>query len=72
MAKTKTTKDLKTVSLPDLANLVSEKEEALRAFRFGVAGSKVKNVKEGSKLKKGIARVLTEISLREKNGRVNK
>ncbi|MFA5841790.1 MAG: 50S ribosomal protein L29 [Candidatus Paceibacterota bacterium] len=71
MAKAKTTKDLKTESMANLAKLVSEKQEALRVFRFGVAGSKVKNVKEGDKLRKSIARVLTEINLRKKGGRDN-
>ena len=31
---------------------VQEKHEKLRAFRFGIAGSKVRNVKEGKNLKK--------------------
>ncbi len=53
----------------DLTKLAAEKREALRVFRFGVAGSKVKNVKEGSALKKEIARILTETALRKKEGR---
>ena len=40
----------------------NEKLEALQAFRFGGAGSKVKNVKEGRNLRKDIARILTAIS----------
>lgn len=68
MAKAKTTKDLKTVSEADLMKLVSDAQESLRVFRFGVAGSKVKNVKEGDKLRKAIARALTEINLRKREG----
>ena len=68
MAKNK--KELNTVSESDMIKLLAEKREALRLFRFGVAGSKVKNVKEGAALKKEIARILTEVSLREKLGRV--
>ncbi|MEK7614570.1 MAG: 50S ribosomal protein L29 [Patescibacteria group bacterium] len=61
--------EIKTASVADLDKLVAEKREALRLFRFGVAGSKVKNVKEGSALKKEIARILTERTLRKKEGR---
>lgn len=46
----------------DLVKTLSEKREALRLFRFGEAGSKTKNVKEGSKLRKEIARIMTEIN----------
>lgn len=39
---------------------IAEKREALRAFRFAIAGSKAKNVKEGRTIRKAIARLLTE------------
>jgi len=48
----------------DLISLLTEKREALRKFRFGIAGSKVRNMKEGRFLRKEIARVLTELSSR--------
>jgi ribosomal protein L29 len=48
----------------DLLKMLSEKREALRAFRFGISGSKVRNIKEGRALKKEIARVLTELNSR--------
>ncbi len=48
----------------DLRTLLKEKREALRAFRFGVAGAKVKNVKEGKGLRKEIAQILTEFRTR--------
>jgi ribosomal protein L29 len=43
----------------ELTTIVSEKRHALRDFRFAVAGSKTKNVKEGHALRKDIARALT-------------
>lgn len=46
----------------DLAKLLVEKRQALQEFRFGIAGSKSKNVKEGANLKKDIARILTALS----------
>ena len=58
-------KELKTKSDSDLGDLLADKREALRNFRFGVSGSKVKNVKEGMGIRKEIARILTELSLRK-------
>ena len=56
--------ELKKNENAELAKLLSEKRKALRLFRFGIAGSKAKNVKEGRNLKKEIARILTEINAR--------
>lgn len=42
-----------------------DKRESLRAFRFGAAGSRSRDVREGRKLRKEIARVLTELRERE-------
>jgi len=61
-------KEIKTKTNPDLNKLLSDKREALRVFRFGTAGSKAKNVKEGRELKKDIARILTVLS---ENNRAN-
>jgi ribosomal protein L29 len=55
-------KDLKTTDAVGLQKLLVEKQDALRAFRIGLSGSKVKNVKEGAEIKKDIARIMTEIS----------
>lgn len=49
----------------DLLKQLREKREALRAFRFGIAGTKTRNVKEGKNLKKEIARTMTELSSRK-------
>ncbi len=44
----------------ELVTTLVEKREALRAFRFGSAGSKSKNVREGRVLRRTVARILTE------------
>jgi ribosomal protein L29 len=48
-------------STQDLKKALIEKRTALRDFRFGSAGSKVRNVKEGHKHQKDIARIMTEL-----------
>lgn len=57
--------DLKKYSVQDLQKEVAEKREALRAFRFGEAGSRQRNVREGRTLRKDIARLLTEMNSRK-------
>ena len=42
-----------------------EKQTELRGFRFGIAGSKVRDVKTGKNLRKEIARILTEKTARK-------
>lgn len=59
-------KDIKSKNEKELMKDVSEKREKLRAFRFGIAGSKIRNVKEGKNLKREIARILTEVNSRRK------
>lgn len=55
-------KDFKNKTEKELKALLGEKRVALRNFRFSVAGSKVKNVKEGYVIRKDIARILTAIN----------
>lgn len=52
-------KDLIKKTPKELQTLLKEKQTALRAFRFSVAGSNARNVKEGSVLRKDIARIMT-------------
>lgn len=59
-------KEYKTATEQDLNKILSEKREALRNFRFGGAGAKVKNVKEGRTIRKEIAQILTELNSRNK------
>ncbi len=58
-------KDIKKKSQADLEKALKERQEKSRLFRFGVAGAKSKNVKEGRELKKDVARILTELQIRE-------
>ncbi len=57
-------KDLNKKSIKDLHKILNDAREGLREFRFGSAGSKTRNVKESSNLRKTVARVLTEINKR--------
>lgn len=55
----------------DLIKLLGEKKDALSNFRFGISGSKTKNLKEGKNIKKEIAGILTEISSRTVESKKN-
>ncbi|HVU75855.1 MAG TPA: 50S ribosomal protein L29 [Candidatus Paceibacterota bacterium] len=57
--------DFKNMSIEQIQKEVAAKREALRSFRFGAAGSRSKNVKEGRNLRKEIARLLTELNSRK-------
>jgi ribosomal protein L29 len=46
-------------SKEELAKVVSDTREELRALRFNVAGSKTRNVKAARNLRKQVARALT-------------
>ncbi len=48
----------------ELKSALAEKQEALRLFRFGVAGSKSRTVREGRTLRRTIARLKTELNRR--------
>lgn len=50
-----------TKEYKELTKKLSEKREALRSFRFGVAGSKIKTVTDAKNLKKEIAQILTKL-----------
>lgn len=58
--------EIKNKTVKELESEVAEKRVALRTFRFGFAGSKVKNVREGRSLRKDIARRLTQIHVLSK------
>jgi len=57
-------KEIKKKSVDDLVKLLSEKREAVRAFRFDIAGSAKKNVKASMLARKEI---LTEQNMRNRN-----
>lgn len=58
-------KDITIKTAPDLSKMLLEKREALRVFRFGSAGAKAKNVKEGSAIRKDIARIMTALTAKK-------
>ena len=49
----------------DLIKEVDEKRKALREFRFSIAGTKTRNVREGRGLRREIAQRLTELNARK-------
>ena len=49
----------------ELQKLVADKREVLRVSRFGGAGSRTRNVREGRTLRREIAQILTELRARE-------
>ena len=59
--------DMVKKTIAELRTALIEKREAIRIFRFGAAGSKAKNVKEGRGLRKDVARIMTELSRRRNN-----
>lgn len=54
--------DFKNRNAQDLTDILKEKRNLLRDFRFRVARGRAKNTKEGRDLKKQIAQILTEIN----------
>lgn len=55
-------KDLKNKTEKELYSELSLKRQSLKDFRFGLSGSKTRNIKEGKGLKKDIARILTVLN----------
>lgn len=49
----------------ELRKLIADKRESLRSFRFGGAGSRTRNTREGRNLRKEIAQAMTELRARE-------
>ena len=52
----------KDKSKQDLIKALGERREVFRKLRFGTAGSKARNVKEGGNIRKDIARIMTELN----------
>lgn len=59
-------KDIVSKNDSDLAAYVTEKRVAIRKFRFALAGSRPRNVRQVRKDKKEVARALTELNRRTK------
>jgi len=58
-------KELLNKTEKELKALLSEKREAVRVFKFGLAGSKTRNLKEGKNLKKEIAQIMTILNAKK-------
>ncbi len=56
--------DISSKSIESLQQELTTFRESLRAFRFGAAGSRSRNVREGREIRKEIARILTEMKVR--------
>lgn len=54
--------DFKTKSEIELKKTLIEKRESLTKFKFGISGSRTKNVKEGRNTRRDIARILTSLN----------
>ncbi|MEX1026844.1 MAG: 50S ribosomal protein L29, partial [Candidatus Paceibacterota bacterium] len=54
------------MSESDLIKTLGEKRAALREFRFNIAGTKTRDVKEGRNLRKDVARILTALHQRDR------
>ncbi len=63
MAKKLTFKD---TSVEELNKILLEKKEELRKLRFEAAGARAKESNAPAKIRKDIARILTELTLRAK------
>ncbi len=57
--------DISKKTEKDLTSDFTKSRKSLRKFRFGIAGSNIKNVKEAKLLRKEVARSLTELNSRK-------
>lgn len=57
--------EISSKEVTELQKLIADKREALRVFRFGGAGSRTRNVREGRTVRREIAQILTELRKRE-------
>ncbi len=55
-------KSLKGIDQKELKDMLEDKSKKLRNFKFEITAGKNKNVKEGREIRKGIARILTELN----------
>ena len=64
--------DIKKETPGTLTKQLADMREQLRTFRFEGEGSRRRNVREGRNLRKGIARILTELRMRNVAERARK
>ena len=64
--------DFSKQDVEELRKLILDKRESLRVFRFGGAGSRTRNVREGRTLRREVAQILTELRARQIASNPNK
>ena len=57
--------DMTKQDVAELQKQITDKREALRVFRFGGAGSRTRDVREGRTLRREIAQAMTELRARQ-------
>jgi len=57
--------EFKDKTKKELEKMLDDKQIALKNFRFGISGSKIKNMCEGRNLKKEIAQIMTALQTAE-------
>jgi len=50
----------------ELTKLLNDKREAFTKFKFGISGSRTKNVKEGRTLRREMASIITALNKEKK------
>jgi ribosomal protein L29 len=58
--------EIKKMKDENIASAITEKRVALRTAKFGAIGSRAKNVKAISGMRKDVARLMTELRSRRK------
>ena len=61
--------EITTYTVEHLTKDVVEMQEKLRVIRFGGAGSRSRNVREGRNIRRDVARSLTELRARTLSGK---
>ncbi len=56
----------KDKDVAEIKKLLNEKREELRQVRFAATGARVKDVNQAGKIRKDIARLMTEMTLKAK------
>lgn len=58
-------KELAKKTDKELKDMLAEKRETVRSFRFGMAGSATRDTKAGMNAKRDVARIMTEMTRRK-------
>lgn len=57
-------KDIRKMSDKEIEKTLVEKRAEVKQFRFDITGSKSKDLKAGANAKKAVARMMTELAMR--------